>query len=248
MRYFYSGQEAGLGETVTIDGSDAAHIRNVLRLKAGDTVGLLDGQGFEYEARIRKLSSRQIHLTVLHVQASMRESPVKITLAQGMLKEKKMDGIVRQLTELGIFAWVPFTAERSVARPDENTITRRMRRWNKIAQETIKQCRRGRLMKISVLQTFGEVLEMGQRYELKFIFWEAEKKRIPREISLSSGHADQILLMLGPEGGFSKEEVRLARAGGFIPVSLGPRILRAETAAVTASALVQYLYGDMGCE
>ena len=251
MRYFFIEQSEIAGGQAIITGSDAKHVKTVLRLKPGDEIGLFDGQGLEYAARIISGSSGQILVSIEKSFPSNTESPVRIAVAQALLQDKKMDVLVRQLTELGIAKWMPFIAHRSVPRPDEKRMRVRKERWERIAQETIKQCRRGRIPEIHAAVSFEDLLSSVSVDDLKIAFWEEETKpfdpdNIPENIIDLSARVRNILIMVGPEGGLTSDEVDRARTYGFFTVSLGPRILRAETAAIAGCTLVQYLFGDMG--
>ncbi|MGD2030273.1 MAG: RsmE family RNA methyltransferase, partial [Desulfobacterales bacterium] len=158
MRYFFIEPSRMSGPTSIITGSDARHIKTVLRLKPGDKIGLFDGKGMEYRAEIIAFSPQSITVSITDRFPSTSESHVQIILAQGFLKEKKMDGLVRQLSELGATKWIPFFAERSVSRPDKKQISARTQRWKKIAKESLKQCKRGRIIEIGDTVSFEEVL------------------------------------------------------------------------------------------
>ncbi len=246
MRYFFIEQSAVGDPQLLITGSDARHIRTVLRLKPGDKIGLFDGQGFEYQARIVAVSGGRVEVSVLQRFPVTAESPVQITIAQAFLKEKKMDRLVRQLTELGISKWIPFFAKRSVPRPIKKNLSARMERWKKIAKEALKQCKRGCVPEIGETATFEEVLNQSQTCDIKIVFWENESEPVKVLLPGPERQIEKIFVLLGPEGGFTAKEIEQARTRGFITAALGPRILRAETASVAACVLLQYLYGDMG--
>ncbi len=245
MRYFFIEHVQSTGSTLVITGSDARHIKTVLRLKSGDKIGLFDGKGFEYEAKIVDLSTGRVKVSVIRRFPSTAESPVQITVAQGFLKEKKMDGLVRQLSELGIIKWNPFIAERSVPRPDKKQLSARTKRWEKISKEAIKQCKRGCIMEIGDTVSFEEILNLSQTADLKIAFWENELQPLNAELPRPDRNINKIYALLGPEGGFTQQEIESARDRGFVTASLGPRILRAETATVAACVLLQHLFGDM---
>ncbi len=245
MRYFFIEHAQSTGSTLVITGSDARHIKTVLRLKSGDKIGLFDGKGFEYEAKIVDLSTGRVKVSVIRRFPSTAESPVQITVAQGFLKEKKMDGLVRQLSELGIIKWNPFIAERSVPRPDKKQLSARTKRWEKISKEAIKQCKRGCIMEIGDTVSFEEILNLSQTADLKIAFWENELQPLNAELPRPDRNINKIYALLGPEGGFTQQEIESARDRGFVTASLGPRILRAETATVAACVLLQHLFGDM---
>ncbi|MDF1593224.1 MAG: 16S rRNA (uracil(1498)-N(3))-methyltransferase [Desulfobacterales bacterium] len=236
------------GSTALISGPDARHIKTVLRLKPGDEIALFDGTGVVYSARITLFLEKQVKVDLLGKCPFTAESPVDITVAQAYLKDNKMDMLVRQLTELGITAWRPFISRRSIPKPDNKRLEGRRQRWQKIAQESLKQCRRGRVPQIGPMENYEAVLERAQTSDLKIIFWESEKQPLQSlvETPQPGRIVRDIFLIMGPEGGFATQEVQQAEACGFQSISLGPRILKAETATVTACALIQYLFGDLG--
>ena len=243
MRYFFIDSLEPEDAIFSITGPDARHIRTVLRLKPGDKIGLFDGKGFECEAEIADVSPGKVTASLIRSFPSTAESPIQITVAQGFLKERKMDGLVRQLSEIGITEWMAFIAERSVPMPDKKQLLSRIKRWEKIAREAVKQCRRGRIMKIGDTVSFLEVLNMAGDFDLKIAFWEDESRPV-RPIEPKSS-IQTVFALIGPEGGFTRNEIEKAKGHGFVTAGLGPRILRAETATLAASVLLQYLFGDM---
>ena len=232
---------------VAIRQSEAHHIKNVLRLKPGDCIKLFDGTGFEYEAVIRKMSAAKVDAEILSRDRAILRSGVQIVVAQAFLKEKKMDDLVRKLCELGVAKWIPFFSQRSIPRPDPSRLAGRSRRWHRIAAEALKQCRRIDLPEIAGALSFEEVLEFSKTCDLNIVFWENESTPFYSGIESNEKHPiKKILLMLGPEGGFTHQEIQMAEHSGFVVAGLGPRILRAETATLAAVTLAQYLFGDMG--
>ncbi len=242
MRRFYVDPDEARKEYPQIKGQDFRHMQKVLRHEPGDRVILIDGSGFEYLSVIEKMNSSKAFLSVLDKKWSETASPLELTVAQGFLKEKKMDTIIRHLTELGLTRWIPVISQRSVARPDHRRMHERMRRWNAIAVESMKQCGLSRIPDISEVMTFEALIESKEAYDGKIIFWEEETAPLK---DLFPDNPKKILVLVGPEGGFSPEEVNHAKGCGFKSASLGPRILRAETASIAACTLLQYLYGDM---
>jgi 16S rRNA (uracil1498-N3)-methyltransferase len=243
MRYFFIDSLEPKDAIFNIAGPDARHIRTVLRLKPGDKIGLFDGKGFECEAEIIDVSPGKVTASLIRRFPSTSESPIHITVAQGFLKERKMDGLVRQLSEIGITEWMPFIAERSVPMPDKKQLLTRTKRWEKIAREAVKQCRRGRIMKIGDTASFSQVLNLAGDCDLKIAFWEDESRQV-QGIKPQSP-IQTVFALIGPEGGFTRNEIEKARDHGFVTAGLGPRILRAETATLAAGVLLQYLFGDM---
>ncbi len=246
MRYFFIDPSRVTNPMVSITGSEAHHIKNVLRLKPGDGVKLFDGTGFEYEAVIVSLSGKSVAVEIKGRARAAAPCGAHLIVAQAFLKEKKMDDLVRRLCELGMAQWVPFFSSRSIARPDAKRLAGRVQRWQRIATEAVKQCRRIDTPRIENALSFEETLAFGNRCDLKIVFWEGGSDPLKRDLSPPDKPLKKILLMLGPEGGFTEQEIGQLRDNGFVTAGLGPRILRAETATVAAVTLVQYLFGDMG--
>lgn len=245
MRYFFIDPEDLQGTRVTIGGKEARHMGKVLRLKPGMVVGLSDGCGMQGEARIRSLTRDQVVLEVLRRFPSRREPAGELVVAQAMLKDQKMDLLLRQLTELGMTRWLPFISERSVPQPDERRQASRAARWVRIAREAVKQCRRGRIPELSPVGRLDDVLKEGSCFDTRIMFWEGARQSLPMMAESDPGGARRVLMIVGPEGGFSDDEASAAEQAGFRLATLGPRILRAETATVAAGTLVQHLYGDL---
>ena len=246
MRRFFIHPKAFIQETGFISGPDAKHIIKVLRLTEGDRLFLFDGNGFDYEAEIARVSSEKVEVNILKKFPSKTEPVVHITVAQALLKDRKMDDIIRQVTELGIFRWIPFPAHRSVSRLDRQRLSSRMERWERIAKESLKQCGRSNTPLILPADSYEEMLSLSEDFDIRFIFWENETATFPDLKVLSDKPVSSIFMGIGPEGGFTEEEIEKATACGFKTVSLGPRILKSDTATVAACSLIQYLYGDMG--
>ncbi len=231
----------------TLTGSDFKHLKNVLRLRPGDRIALLDGVGTEYIGRIVSISSGEAAVEILEKREPEICDAVRIGIAQAFLKDKKMDLLARVLAELGIHSWQPFFSERSIPNPDGKRLASRADRWEKIVREAVKQCGRPRIMEIGPAVSFEEVLRSGASADAKIIFWERASELL-NEKSFSAPKKDirSVCALIGPEGGFGDREAEKAMDEGFVPVGMGPRILRAETAAIAAAALLQYHFGDMG--
>jgi len=245
MRYFFIDPENLQRTRVTIGGKEARHMGKVLRLKPGMVVGLSDGCGMQGKARIRSLTRDQVVLEVLSRFPSRREPPGELAVAQAMLKDQKMDRLLRQLIELGMTRWLPFISERSIPQPDERRQASRAARWARIAREAVKQCRRGRIPDLSPVGRIDDVLKEGSRFDTRIMFWEGARQSLPMMAEGDPGGVRRVLMIVGPEGGFSDEEASAAEQAGFRLATLGPRILRAETATIAAGTLVQHLYGDL---
>jgi 16S rRNA (uracil1498-N3)-methyltransferase len=245
LRRFFIPRKMIAAAAPAITGSEAGHICRVLRLTAGDAVELFDGSGKGYRARIVSAAPDRVRFAVVASYLLTTESPVRITLAQGFLKERKMDDLIRPLTELGIHCWQPFFAARSVSRPKARSLEKRLARWQKKALEAVKQCRRGRVPSIQPADGLEKILASSSGFDFKLFFWEENPLAVELPASSQSPPLS-ILVVVGPEGGFTAAEIEMAKAHDFLICGLGPRILRAETAALAACTIVQYRFGDMG--
>lgn len=232
---------------------DSRHLKHVLRLKPGTVIRVFDGKGRESDARIIDTDAEEIRAVLIRESESSPEaqveSPVHITLAQAFLKEKKMDDLLRPLTELGINRWIPFLAQRSVSRPDRKRMEARKERWEKIVLESLKQCRRTQVPEITDTVSFAEMLDRAADCDLSLIFWEnTANPEFAGNVFVfeKTQKYKSVFAAIGPEGGFTPEEIELAVTAGFQTASLGSRILRAETAALAVCTLLQHCFGDLG--
>ncbi len=227
------------------DPGEIRHICRVLRLKVGDPVVLLDGEGKEYSAVLANLSSQRVSFSLLQNPVeSVRESPLKLILGQGLLKSSKFEWLIQKATELGVTEIIPFYSLRVVPRLDGNQASSRQSRWEKIAAGAAKQCGRAKFPKIHSPLSFEEVLAQGFEGALKIFLWEKGSPGTLRDIL--TGPRSVVYALVGPEGGFSEEETAKIREAGFLPVTVGPRILRAETTGLVMATLAQFFYGDLG--
>ncbi len=243
-RFKISREDIHSGEAVLDDPAELRHLSRVLRLKAGDPVILFDGEGKEYRAAIRQLTDRQACFSLVQeAHPETAESPLRIILGIGLLKSAKLDWLIQKATELGVDEILPFHSLRVVPRPEEEAVQNRLGRWEKIALEAAKQCGRARIPHISAPCAFAGALSAHPDVARIFL-WEKERDRTLKDAVLPPFSA--VYALVGPEGGFSAEEAEAAEAAGFIPVRLGPRILRAETAGLAIVTLLQFLRGDLG--
>jgi 16S rRNA (uracil1498-N3)-methyltransferase len=244
---------------IVITGEKAHYLSSVLRCKKGDELTIFDGKGNCVLTVIERADKREVIAEVLRHFPCDFESPVHIILVQGLLKGEKMDWVIQKATELGVREIIPVITERSQVRE-----TRKAARWRKIAEEASRQSGRSVVPAVHEPVELKEFLggsefcrrgdaETRRHEEIKgFILWEdggVSLNEAIKKLSVSPGYpftVSPIHLLIGPEGGFTKEEIALAQEKGFQVVSLGKRILRAETAALSAVTLVQFLFGDMG--
>ena len=230
-------------EAVLEDPAELRHLTRVLRLKPGDPVLLFDGEGKEYQAIIKQLTARQASFALIQGSPPEALDPsFRIILGIGLLKSAKLEWLIQKATELGVAEILPFYSLRVVPRPEEDAVRNRLERWKKIAAEAAKQCRRARIPRIHAPCSFAKALSTFPE-STRIFLWEKERDRTLNDVLNSSSPA--VYALVGPEGGFSPEESRQAKAAGFVPVLLGPRILRAETAGLVIVALLQFLCGDL---
>ena len=229
----------------TITGVELNHLRRVLRLRPQDRVVLFDDAGCEHEGIIRSLSEDRGEIEIIRSYQVNNESLLKTTLALGLTKGEKMDWVVEKATELGVHTMVPFVSSYTIPKLNETKVAQRSERWQKIALSAAKQCGRVCIPEIMALTDFRDFLEPVWRDKLRLLFWEKECQHGLLELKETRTSIGEVVVMIGPEGGFSAQEAALALEHGFKPVRLGPRILRAETAAVAALSAVQLLWGDL---
>jgi 16S rRNA (uracil1498-N3)-methyltransferase len=244
----------------SITGDNARYLVSVLRCKKGDELTVFDGKGNCLKTNILKADRKEVIADVLEKFPCDTESPLNITLMQGLLKGQKMDMVIQKTTELGVKEIIPVITERSQAKE-----TRKVSRWRKIAEEASRQSGRTFIPtihepvefnqlfgKVGKLEGSGETVKQGHGEMIGIIFWEEGGVSLKEAVhKFSSSPIPRfpdfpIKVLIGPEGGFTKKEVTFAEGKGFIVTSLGKRILRAETAAISAIALVQFLLGDLG--
>ena len=226
-----------------LTGADARHVAASLRMKAGETLTLCDGVGFDYLCRIDELSPQAVALTVLEKIPSSVEPTIDVTLFVAWPKADKMEWVVQKAVELGAAAVSPFFSARCVSRPDEKSMQKKIERLSKIAAEAAMQSGRGRLPAVTApYPSFHAAAEAAGRADRALFCYENEQER-----GLSEALAPPfrtMALMTGPEGGFAPEEVETARAAGLLSVSLGPRILRCETAPMAALCAAMLMTGN----
>jgi len=239
MLRIYLPNAHSVNNQISITADKARYLASVLRCKEGDELVIFNGAGSCFKTKILKVGKKEVITDFLEKFPCNSESPVNITLVQSLLKGEKMDLVVQKTTELGVREIVPVVTERSQLRE-----TRKTARWQKIAQEASRQSGRTVIPVVHEPVSFQDIFTDN---DLKgFIFYEEEGVRLSDSVSSFIPHPSSLFIVIGPEGGFTKEEVKLAKEKGLVAASLGKRILRAETAAIAAVTLAQYALGDMG--
>lgn len=229
-----------VGSEARISGTDYRHIVKVLRLREGDDITLFDECSKEYTGKIRALGSMDVVIDILSSRIVTTESPLEITLLQGLPKGDKMDYIVEKATELGVHRIVPVITERSQTRAAD-----KKNRWERIAVEASKQCGRTKPPVIENTLNFTEAIKYNNDSRLSLIFHVESKCSINDYLKYSLQLPNTIIVLIGPEGGFSEKEVLLACEMGFTSLGLGPRTLRTETASIAVLSIIQFHHGDL---
>ena len=234
-----------LADKMIVAGGEAHHMLRVLRLAAGDQVVVVDPVGQAAVARITQASDTEVFLSMETMLEEEREAPITIRLAQGLPKSDKMDFIVQKALELGISEIIPMEADTSVVRYDAAKQQNRRERWQKIAAEAAKQCQRTIVPNVAAVQDLAKLLAATGGETQIIVLYEGQVPLGLKQV-LREKPGNDYLLIIGPEGGLSSREVQLAQERGAAIVTMGPRILRTETAALAAIAAVMYEHGDLG--
>ncbi len=238
MPKFFVPKENINDHTIKIDGENANHILNVLRSKAGDEITVGDGEGMDYVCKIKDISGKEITAEITDIISSNAEPSVKITLFQALPKSDKMELVIQKCIEVGIDSIVPVATEHCVVKlagKEEKKLTR----WNKIAEAAAKQCGRGKIPCVENVVSFKDAIIKASTLDMVLIPYEKEKENTLKTVC-KNFKGSTIGIFIGPEGGFSLEEITLAEKSGVIPVTLGKRILRTETAGLVTTALLLY--------
>ncbi|MDD2318560.1 MAG: 16S rRNA (uracil(1498)-N(3))-methyltransferase [Geobacteraceae bacterium] len=246
MRRFFIDENAITEDQAVITGNLFCHMTRVLRLKIGTRVILSDGIGRRHVGVIDTVGRENlvVRLEESSLEPTRPTGPL-ITLYQGLPKGSKMEFILQKCTELGVDSLVPFVAGRSVARLPANREGERLERWQRIVREAARQSNRATVPDLKPVMELPELLDAADQ-TVKLLLWEEEKSNRLKSVLGSVPLPETVAVMVGPEGGLSKNEVAAATRAGFIPVTLGSRILRTETAGIALLAILQYCWGDMG--
>jgi 16S rRNA (uracil1498-N3)-methyltransferase len=248
LRRFYAPKIAFTsdGRTVALSADEARHAHDVLRLGAGDEVFVFDGEGHEYRCVIRELTSRSAALNVVEqVHPASPDSPLKLTLAVALLKGEKFDLVVQKATELGVIRLTPLVTARADVRIREPGDARKKAdRWARIAFESAKQCGRAQLMLVDPPMNLNEFFRSITDVQLKLTYT-ARDGDPHADLARMDVKDARLAAMIGPEGGWTDDELKQASANGCKIVTLGGRILRAETAAIAVASLLQHRFGDL---
>jgi 16S rRNA (uracil1498-N3)-methyltransferase len=240
---FYAAPSSFAETSVRLDADEAHHLTRVLRLGSGARVFVFDGEGGEYECEVARVAKHEVGLNLLRRLDDAVESPLRLTLAQALIKGDRFDWVIQKATELGVTRIVPLVTDHADIKRAEERAGQRLQRWRRISLEALKQCGRRRLVEICEPAPFDDFCGSTTCGE-RLIFSEHGGESLA-EVSAKLRDVNQLNLCVASEGGWSEHELRKAASCGFTLVSLGTRILRTETAAIVAVALAQHIFGDM---
>lgn len=245
MNSFFVEGSGAKGAILPLAQEDAKHAAQVMRMQPGEVFYAVDASGRRFLAELQAVSKAECS-AILKEELPDHEPPLQLTLYQGLPKADKLDWIVQKLTELGAAKIVPVKMERCVVKLDEKDGVKRRDRIAKIAREAAKQCKRGRAPEIEAPQTWKQLAENMAKHDLLMVPWEDAAGYGMRSARADFPDAQDIGIVIGPEGGMSDAEIAALEAIGAHQITLGPRILRTETAAISACTMAMLLWGDLG--
>lgn len=241
MHHFFTEPAQIRENDIFIEGADFNHMKNVLRMKPGEKVGISDGQGMDYTCEVERFEEKTAILKILSSQKSYSELSSRIILFQGLPKGDKMELIIQKAVELGVGEVVPVATRRAVVKLDEKKAAKKVQRWNSIALGAAKQSGRSLVPEVKSVMTFSEALEYAKGLDTTLIPYEmAEGMEKTKEIIFGIRPGESIGVFIGPEGGFDEEEVEKAADLGALVITLGKRILRTETAGLAVLSILMF--------
>lgn len=241
MYRFFVNEDQILQDEVIITGSDVNHIKNVLRMKIGETILISNRQDREYRCVIESIDNEEIKAKIEDVNGQVRELPIKVTLFQALPKGDKMETVIQKMVELGTYEIVPVSTKRCVVKLDEKKAIAKTKRWNTIAESAAKQSKRGIVPQITMPISYKNALKKAQEMDIILIpYEEAENMEHTREVISHIKSGMSVGIFIGPEGGFTIEEVEEAINAGAYDITLGKRILRTETAGMALMSVLMF--------
>ena len=242
MPKYFTLPENIQGDTIELDEETSLHLSRVLRCKTGDRITVGDGNDIDYECEITEITKRCVTAKILDKHLNLNEPSVKITLYQGLPKGDKAELIIQKCVEIGVCEIVPVKTERSVVNWDKKA-DKKVERWNKIARSAAEQCGRGKIPVVGDVLTFKQAVEDSQKCSGRLIPYENEQQNGLKQFC-DNFKGESIAVFIGPEGGFSPDEIELAKQNGIMPVTLGKRILRTETAGLVTAVILLHRLED----
>lgn len=245
QRYFIDPDQWN-GEMIRIEGSDVHHITRVMRMHPGERVICCDGKGTDLLAELETVEEDVVCLRVLKQTPSRGEPAVAVTVAQAVPKGDKWEWVLQKGTELGAASFLPVLTARTVVKLEAKKAGKKRERWQKIVKEAAEQSHRGRIPMVDSVIAWQQLLHTFPAYDRVLFAYEQGGAPLPQVLAQHS--CKRVMIVVGPEGGFTAEEAEQAEAGGAVPITLGARILRAETAPLALLSCIMYAHGEMGGE
>jgi len=240
MSRFYIPPECIKGSSALITGEEAHHILDVMRLKKGDKICAFDGRGELYQGKILDTANKKVKVKIESAAEDLPVSNSQITLVQALPKKNKMDYIIEKCTELGVDTIIPTQTTRTIVKLNRDKQGLRLERWQRIAREAAKQCGRTTIPKVRDLASWTDAISNLGNFDLKLLFCLSENSQRLKDVLRREKKVRKVSLFIGPEGGFTPDEIRQSEQAGWLAVSLGNSVLKSDTAALTALAMVNY--------
>ncbi|MFD1406873.1 16S rRNA (uracil(1498)-N(3))-methyltransferase [Kroppenstedtia eburnea] len=245
QRYFIDSTQIG-PDRITVRGDDVHHIKNVMRMRAGDRLICCDSRGTDYLAELETVSEGEARCRILERMPSRGEPRFRVAVAASLTKGDKWEWVLQKGTELGAASFLPFISARTVVKWDGKKADKKKERWQRIAKEAAEQSHRGQIPHVETVMDWRSLLERFPAFDR--VLFAYEKGGRPLGEVLREVTGERMLVVIGPEGGFTETEKSEAVAAGAVSIHLGPRILRAETAPLALLSCIHYSYGEMGGE
>ena len=244
MNRFYHSKSININENIVMDDFAAHHALKVMRLKNNDQLILFNGDGSDYTGQVINISKRQVEVSIKSKKNIGNESNLRVILLQALTSSEKMDLIIQKTTELGISEIQPIVCERSIVKIKKEKIEKKLSHWRQVAIAACEQCGRAKIPKIHEPENITKYLEriIESDKDTKIILSPEASKSLD---NIAPNIKQDIKVLIGPEGDFTKQELDLSIQNGFSPIKIGPRILRTETAPISILSILQYKYGDI---
>jgi 16S rRNA (uracil1498-N3)-methyltransferase len=244
MNRFYHSKPININETIVMDDFAAHHALKVMRLKTNDKLILFNGDGSDYTGQVIRISKREVEVSIKSKKNIKNESNLKVILLQALTSSEKMDLIIQKTTELGVSEIHPIICERSIVKIKNEKIEKKLSHWRQVSIAACEQCGRAKIPTIHKPENIIKYLDkvMKSDKDTKIILSPEATKSLDNVIP---NMKQDIKVLIGPEGDFTKQELDLSIQNGFSPIKIGPRILRTETAPISILSILQYKYGDI---
>lgn len=241
MHHFFVNNQQVKESYIIIEGTDVNHIKNVLRMKIGEKLLISNGMNMDYLCELTKVTSEEVIATIVSVDEDGGELPSKVYLFQGLPKADKMELIIQKAVELGVYEIIPVSMKHSIVKLDEKKQVNKVNRWQAIAESAAKQSKRSIVPNVKHVMSFQEALDYAKNFEYNLIPYEhADQMQETKKIIGSLKAKTSIGVFIGPEGGFDEMEIKNARKCNMRTITLGKRILRTETAGLTALSVIMF--------